>query len=299
MAFEIFNEKEYKKMKKSRLAYIVGICIAVVILVTAGLVAYTLFNGSKVTEDDKKEVEELLENILKTAYIEKNYEKADTLFYPELNEEDLLWEVRDIEDGISDGNRNNDIVDIEVKLNEAKEFKHIENHDYDHEKDAILKMQKVCDDGKFYVYNGKIDVKGTEKNFTVEMSYEYPPFILGKVEGKWVCINYHAMVDMYYNDLTLEDMNNEEFHDELYQYMINCITDYEMLDEELLSQNESIVVKWDSNGLVDTGNEKFNEVILSGGGKKFAVINKSTGKYPKVDIIKNENGMYQINVDWE
>ena len=83
VAFEIFNEKEYKKMKKSRLAYIVGICIAVVILVTAGLVAYTLFNGSKVTEDDKKEVEELLENILKTAYIEKNYEKADTLFYPE------------------------------------------------------------------------------------------------------------------------------------------------------------------------------------------------------------------------
>ena len=77
-------------MKKKRSVYIVGICIVAVILVTVGLVVYTLFNGSKVTADDKKEVEELLETVLRTAYIEKDYEKADTLFYPELNEEDML-----------------------------------------------------------------------------------------------------------------------------------------------------------------------------------------------------------------
>lgn len=43
VAFILFREKEYKKMKKSRLFYIIGICITAVILVTAGLIAYTLF----------------------------------------------------------------------------------------------------------------------------------------------------------------------------------------------------------------------------------------------------------------
>lgn len=258
-----------------------------------------MFSGSKDTSDDRKEIEELLETILRTAYIESDYEKADTYFYPELNEEDMLWEVEDINDELADDRDGNKIVGIEVEVNEPKEFKYVENHYYDHEKDAILEMQKVCDDGKFYVYSGYIYVQGTEHDFTVEMSYDYPPFILGKVEGKWECINYHKLVDMYYDDLKPVDMSDEQIEESIYEYMKECITLYEMEYGELIAPNESMVVKWDSEGLLATENKEFNDILISEGKAILTVSNENPNKYSKVDIYKDENSMYNIEIGWE
>ena len=286
-------------MKKTRWFYIVGICIAIVAFVTVGWIIYTLSNGSKVTEDDKKEVEGLLETVLRTAYIDKDYEKADTYFYPELNEEDMLWEVEDIDNELFEDSADNEIVGIEVEVNEPKEFKYIKNHCYDHEKDAILEMQKVCDDGKFYVYSGYIYVQGTENDFTVEMSYDYPPFIIGKVEGKWECINYHKLVDMYYDDLKPGDMSDEQIEESIYEYMKECITLYEMEYGELIAPNESMVVKWDSEGLLATENSEFNDILISEGKAILTVSNENPDKYSKVDIYKDKNSMYNIEIGWE
>ena len=60
-------------MKKSRFIYVVGICIALVVLISAGLIVYTLLGSSRITDDDKKEVKEKLETVLRTAYIENDY----------------------------------------------------------------------------------------------------------------------------------------------------------------------------------------------------------------------------------
>lgn len=286
-------------MKKSKKTYIIAVCIATLVFVTAGLIVYTLFFSSKVTADDNKEVEELLETVLRTAYIEKNYEKADTYFYPELNEEDMLWEVEDIDDEIFEDRDDNEIVSIEVEVNEHKEFKYVENHCYDHERDAILEMQKVCDDDKFYVFSGCIYVKGTQRDFEVEMSYDYPPFILGRVDGKWECINYHKLVDMYYEDLKPEGMSDREIEDEMNRYMQNCITIYETEYEELIAPNETMIVKWDSNGLIATENDKFNDILTSEGKSIVTKSNENVGKYSKVDIYKDENMVYYIDIGWE
>ncbi|MBE5927516.1 MAG: hypothetical protein E7270_11230 [Lachnospiraceae bacterium] len=56
----------------------------------------------------------------------------------------------DIDVEIFEDRDDNEIVSIEVEVNEHKEFKYVENHCYDYERDAILEMQKVCDYDKFY-----------------------------------------------------------------------------------------------------------------------------------------------------